>query len=198
MPELETPAAQADRILKGFSYLLSAIRLGSDARRLLEGFLSKEEISLLDNALGDLTKLKVLPAFDPITSPTVPVRDVTPAGKRPKAPKRDRLLEVVDVEPADIEAARAMIGFWRKEDPKDSRTINADPQMTVQRIVEIRKRQPLFTPDILVAAGRAYCNSHRDRYKAPQYFLSLTPDPDTSKPPFYPYVLPLVHARRNG
>ena len=194
MPEQDiSPAAQADRTLKGFSFLISAIRLGADARRLLEAFLSSEEIALLDQSLENMTKLKGLDAFESLTSTTIPQREVKPAGRRRNLPKKDRLLDIVNVDTEDVETARRIISFWPTSDPKDGRPINPDPRMLVTRLVEIRKRQPRFTLAILERAGRAYCSTRRDRFKAPQYFFSLTPEDGSDKPPFYPYALPEAH-----
>lgn len=114
----------------------------------------------------------------------------TPAGRGKGRQRKldDALLEVPDVTPDDVSTGRQVIGFWPKQDPEDSRKITADPRKVVMRLVAIRTRQPLFSLEVLLEASRAYATTPRRRYKSPEHFLSLEPDPATGKPPFYEFA----------
>lgn len=124
-------------------------------------------------------------------------------GVPPKAPKRtrqqkqaDSLLAVEDVTEADIKAGTTLRDCWRKNDPLDGRIITCDMGKLVPRLASIRMRQPLFTLEVLVQAGQAYCANKLQRYKSPEYFFSLQAEPHSSKPPFHEIASAIVNRNR--
>lgn len=103
------------------------------------------------------------------------------------------LLEAGDVSLEAVKFGKLMVEGWRKEDP-DGRVIHAALTQVITRMHGIAERQPRFTPEVQYQAGIRYLAEQRRAYKAPQYFLSIEPDPQTGKPPFHPYCLEVIQS----
>lgn len=98
--------------------------------------------------------------------------------------------------PAEIvKGGTEILTFWHRKDP-DGREIRSEADLLIPRLDAIVKRQPLFSIEVLVEAGRSYCEAKRQRYKAAQYFFSLQPDPDSEKPPFYEWAKAVLAKRQ--
>lgn len=118
---------------------------------------------------------------------------------KPKS-RRTRKDVLADLEsdgiPAEIvKGGTEILAFWHRKDP-DGREIRSEADLLIPRLDAIVKRQPLFSIEVLVEAGRAYCEAKRQRYKAAQYFFSLQPDPDSEKPPFYEWAKAVLAKRQ--
>lgn len=98
--------------------------------------------------------------------------------------------------PAEIvKGGMEILAFWHRKDP-DGREIRSEADLLIPRLDAIVKRQPLFAIDVLIEAGRSYCEAKRQRYKAAQYFFSLQPEPDSEKPPFYEWAKAVLAKRQ--
>lgn len=114
-------------------------------------------------------------------------------GKRKR--RVDALLELGEISTEAVQFGKLMVQGWRKADP-DGRLIKPNLTEVITRMDGISKRQPVFTPAVQFEAGKAYLREELQRYKAPHYFLSLEPDPQTGQPPFKAYCVAVVRSQQ--
>lgn len=113
-------------------------------------------------------------------------------GKEPKL-KKPSPLDIGNLPDWVPGLAKRIRDLWPKADP-DGREIRVSMPQLVTRLAAIHTRQPRFTEAILEGAAKDYASSKRQRFKAPQYFFTETPDPNSgNKPPFLEWAQARVH-----
>lgn len=125
----------------------------------------------------------------------VPPKPPKGGTRRRRGQAVDDLLAVGDISPEAVQFGKAMVHGWKTQDP-DGRPIHSKLTEVITRMDGIAKRQPVFSPEVQFQAGMDYLAEERKSYKAAQYFLSLEPDPHTGLPPFKPYCVAVVRAKK--
>ena len=98
--------------------------------------------------------------------------------------------------PEAIAAGIEIAGFWPRHDGSDHREVNTHLDQLIPRLDDLHAANEALTFDLLVDAGRAYCEGKRSRYKAAQHFFTQTPDPATGKPPFLEFARAVYTKRK--
>jgi uncharacterized protein YdaU (DUF1376 family) len=118
----------------------------------------------------------------------IPPPSGAPKPPEPVKPRRTRRsrVEILTAFPEPVREVVNTLGpEWHRQDP-DGRAIDTRPEEFGEAVARILGAQVELTPEVLIAAGRAYLASNRTRYRAPQWFFGVGKPEDPA--PWVGYV----------